>query len=145
MPALNDEVRRKAMQARAAVTSFWIGILALGGVIPSSQGQGIVVPSAGPINSAMAGASTAAPVDFGASYWNPAILSGLDDQEFLLGSALGLPSIHFQSSVSAGAAGGMFPPTHPVGAARGNNRVGPPPPPGVSFRPPDDSPLAPCP
>ena len=56
--------------------------------ISTAQGQGIWVPSAGPINSAMAGASTAAPVDFGGSYWNPAILSGLDSQEFLLGSAL---------------------------------------------------------
>jgi long-chain fatty acid transport protein len=52
------------------------------------QAQGVVSPSAGPINSSMAGASLAAPVDFGASYWNPAIISALDDQEFLLGSAL---------------------------------------------------------
>ena len=50
---------------------------------PRLGAQGIIVPSAGPINSAMAGASTAAPVDFGGSYWNPAILSGLDSQEVL--------------------------------------------------------------
>ena len=50
-------------------------------------GQGIVAPGAGPINSAMAGASTAAPIEFGGSYWNPAIISGLSSQEFLLGSA----------------------------------------------------------
>ena len=35
-------------------------------------GQGIFSPSAGPINSAMAGASVAAPIEFGRSYWNPA-------------------------------------------------------------------------
>ena len=40
-----------------------------------SRGQGIIAPTAGPINSSMAGASVAAPVDFGASYWNPAILA----------------------------------------------------------------------
>ena len=45
-------------------------------VVSEVRAQGIIVPSAGPINSSMAGASTAAPVDFGASYWNPAILSG---------------------------------------------------------------------
>src|SRR5947208_13182490 len=103
---------------RAGVASLWIGTLALLGVAPSSYGQGIIVPSAGPINSAMAGASTAAPVDFGASYWNPAILSGLEDQEFLLGSALVLPSIHLQSTLPAGAVGGLFPPTNRFGTAR---------------------------
>ncbi len=66
--------------------------------VPAASAQGIIVPSAGPINSAMAGASTAAPVDFGASYWNPAILSGLDGPEFLLGSALAFPSIHMESA-----------------------------------------------
>ncbi len=50
-------------------------------------GQGLIAPSAGPINSAMAGASVAAPIEFGGSYWNPAIISGLSSQEFLLGSA----------------------------------------------------------
>src|SRR5215470_744212 len=106
---------------RAGPVSLWIGTLALLGVAPSSHGQGIIAPSAGPINSAMAGASTAAPVDFGGSYWNPAILSGLEDQEFLLGSALALPSLHLQSSVPAGAVGGLFPPTSRFGEARSDS------------------------
>jgi long-chain fatty acid transport protein len=107
----------------------------------SARGQGIIVPSAGPINSAMAGASTAAPVDFGGSYWNPAILSGLDDQEVLIGSALGLPSIHLQSSVPAGAVGGLFPPTNRFGEARSDSGVAAGLATGFSFRFADDSPL----
>jgi long-chain fatty acid transport protein len=126
---------------RAGVASFWIGTLALLGVVPSSYGQGIIVPSAGPINSAMAGASTAAPVDFGGSYWNPAILSGLDDQEVLIGSAMAFPSIHMQSSVAAGAVGGLFPPTNRFGEARSNSGVVPGLATGFSFRMTDDSPL----
>src|SRR5262249_13380557 len=102
---------------------------------------GIIVPSAGPINSAMAGASTAAPVDFGSSYWNPAILSGLDRQEVLIGSALALPSIHLQSSVPAGAVGGLFPPTDRFGEARSDSGFAAGLATGFSFRLADDSPL----
>ena len=126
---------------RAGVTSFWIGILALLGVIPFSHGQGVIVPSAGPINSAMAGASTAAPVDFGGSYWNPAILSGLDDQEVLIGSAMAFPSIHLQSSLAADSVGGLFPPTNRFGEARSDSGVAPGLATGFSFRLADDSPL----
>ena len=60
------------------------------------SGQGIFIPSAGPINSAMAGASVAAPIEFGSSYWNPANISGLSSQEFLLGSALLFPDINLR-------------------------------------------------
>src|SRR5438552_12941398 len=108
---------------RAGVASFWIGALALLGVVPSSSGQGILVPSAGPINSSMAGASTAAPVDFGSSYWNPAAISGLDRGEFLLGSALILPSIHLRTTLPAGSIGGLFPPTDRTGLSRSNSGV----------------------
>lgn len=107
----------------------------------AARGQGIIVPSAGPINSSMAGASTAAPVDFGGSYWNPAIISGLDRQEVLIGSALALPSIHLQSSVSAGAVGGVFPPNNRFGTARTDSGVAAGLATGLSFRLADDSPL----
>jgi long-chain fatty acid transport protein len=89
----------------------------------------------------MAGASTAAPVDFGASYWNPAILSALDDQEFMLGSALVFPSIHLQSSVAADSVGGVFPPTNRFGEARSDGGVAAGVATGFLFRPRDDSPL----
>jgi long-chain fatty acid transport protein len=104
-------------------------------------GQGLIVPSAGPINSSMAGASTAAPVDFGASYWNPAIISALEDQEMLLGSALALPSIHFQSSLAANSVNGVFPPSNRFGEARSDSGVASGLATGIAFRLRDDSPL----
>jgi long-chain fatty acid transport protein len=109
--------------------------------VPYAAGQGIIVPSAGPINSAMAGASTAAPVDFGASYWNPAILSALEEPEFMLGSALALPSIHLQSSIAADSIGGAFPTTSRFGESRSNSGVAPGLATGFSFRMSDDSPV----
>ena len=118
--------------------TMWVALLS---AISSAHGQGIIVPSAGPINSAMAGASTAAPVDFGGSYWNPAILSGLDSQEFLLGSALALPSIHLQSGLPADSIGGIFPQTGRYGESRSDSGVAAGLATGFSFRLTDDSPL----
>src|SRR5262245_17094611 len=112
-----------SMKHVAALVS--VGLLVSAVLESSARGQGIIAPSAGPINSAMAGASTAAPVDFGASYWNPAILSGLEDQEFLLGSALALPSIHLQSQLPAGSIGGLFPPSNRFGTVRSDSGVAP--------------------
>jgi len=105
------------------------------------HGQGLIVPSAGPINSSMAGASTAAPVDFGASYWNPAILSALEDQEVLIGSALAFPSTHLQSGLAADSVGGIFPPTGRYGESRSDSGVGAGLATGFSFRFQEDSPL----
>lgn len=106
----------------------------------SSHGQGIIAPTAGPINSAMAGASVAAPVDFGASYWNPAILSALPRNEFLLGTQLLIPSIHMTSALPAGAINGVFPPESRYGVARSDSGVASNLATGVSFRLSDDSP-----
>jgi long-chain fatty acid transport protein len=126
---------------RARFVPLLIASLALLGAVPRSHGQGLVVPSAGPINSAMAGASTAAPVDFGASYWNPAIISALEDQEMLLGSALTFPSIHLQSSLTADSVKGVFPPTNRFGEARSDGGVPAGVATGIAFRLRDDSPL----
>ena len=104
------------------------------------NGQGLVIPTAGPINSSMAGASTAAPIDFGSSYWNPATISGLDRQEFLLGSALILPSIHLQTTLPAGSVGGRFPTTNRSGTSRSNSGVASNLATGTAFRLSDDSP-----
>lgn len=103
--------------------------------------QGLIAPSAGPINSSMAGASTAAAVDFGSSYWNPATLSGLERQEFLLGSGLTIPSTHLQSSVPAGAINGVFPVRGSSGTSRSDSGVLSGLATGVAFRLADDSPL----
>lgn len=106
-----------------------------------ARGQGVIAPTAGPINSAMGGASTAAPIEFGSSYWNPATLSGLPRQEFLLGSQLLIPSIHLSSSIRAGAINGVFPPQSRSGTARSDSGVPSNLATGVAFRLSDDSPI----
>ena len=118
---------------------FLIAALAFLTAATTSFAQGIIAPTAGPINSSMAGASVAAPVDFGGSYWNPAILSGLPRNEFLLGSQLLIPSFHMTSSLPAGAIDGVFPPTNRYGVARSDSGVASNLATGVSFRLSDDS------
>jgi long-chain fatty acid transport protein len=105
-----------------------------------ARAQGIIAPTAGPINSSMAGASVAAPIEFGGSYWNPAIISGLPRNEFLLGTQLMIPSMHLTSSLPAGAINGVFPPTSRYGVSRSDSGVISNLATGVSFRLTDDSP-----
>ena len=123
--------------------SVQFGVLLVCLVTRASPGraQGVIVPSAGPINSAMAGASTAAPIEFGGSYWNPAIISGLSSQEFLLGSALIFPNINLQSTIAADSVLGQFPSTTRSGTARSSSGVASNLATGFSFRMDDESPL----
>lgn len=116
-----------------------IGVLL---VLPGlrAEAQGLVAPGAGPINRGMAGASTAAPVEFGSTYWNPANLSGLERPEFLIGSELLIPSTHLTTFLPAGAVNGVFPPRSRYGAARSDSGVVPNVATGVAFRLDDDSP-----
>jgi len=110
-------------------------------VTSTASAQGLFAPSAGPINSAMAGASTAAPVDFGGSYWNPAILSGLKRPEVLISTALSIPSIHLTSELPANSINGAFPPTNRFGTARSDSGVASGLAVGASFKLREDSPL----
>lgn len=98
-------------------------VFGLAGVLLASEahGQGLIAPGAGPINRAMGGASTAAPVDFGSTYWNVANLSGLDRPEFLLGSELIIPSTHLTTFVPRGAFNGVFPPENRFGTSRSDS------------------------
>jgi long-chain fatty acid transport protein len=105
-----------------------LGVLACLAWSSKSNGQGVIASTAGPINSSMAGASTAAPIDFGSSYWNPATISGLERSEFLLGSALIIPSIHFQSTFNGNS-----------GTSRSNSGVASNLATGTAFRLSDDS------
>jgi long-chain fatty acid transport protein len=125
------------MRRSLLILAGWIG---LGLVQPVAFSQGLINPGAGPINRAMAGASTAAPVDFGSTYWNPANLSGLDRPEFLIGSELIIPSTHLTTTLPAGTIGGTFPPTNRFGVARSDSGVVPSLATGVAFRLADDSP-----
>ena len=109
--------------------------------VGSAIAQGIIAPSAGPINSSMAGASVAAPIDFGGSYWNPAIISGLSSQEYLLGSALILPDIQFQSTLPARSIMGLFPTTTRSGTVQSSSGIPSNLATGFSFRMTEDSPL----
>jgi long-chain fatty acid transport protein len=117
-----------------------IGVLACLAWSSRATGQGVIAPTAGPINSSMAGASTAAPIDFGSSYWNPATISALDRSEFLIGSALIIPSIHFGSTLPAGSFG-SFPTSDRSGVSRSNSGVASNLATGTAFRLSDDSPL----
>ena len=119
------------------VTTF--GVFVCLACSSTSSGQGVVIPTAGPINSSMAGASTAAPIEFGSSYWNPATISGLDRPEFLLGSALILPSIHLRTTLPAGSIG-PFPATDRSGLSRSDSGVASNLATGTAFRLSDDSP-----
>ena len=104
-----------------------------------ASGQGLISPTAGPINSSMAGASMAAPIDFGSSYWNPATISGLDRDEFLLGSALIIPSIHLQTTLPGGTFG-PFPSGSRSGVSRSNSGVASNLATGAAFQLSEDSP-----
>ncbi len=125
---------QRGIQFAAAfvLLNCWVG---------SALAQGIIAPSAGPINSSMAGASVAAPIELGGSYWNPAIISGLSSQEYLLGSALILPDIQFQSTLPARSILGLFPATTRSGTVQNSGGVPSNLATGFSFRMEEDSPL----
>ena len=76
-----------------------LGLLALPGTL---RAQGIALSGVGPVNRAMAGAATAAPIDAaGAVLWNPASISGLPSSEVDFGMELLLPSEKLASSIPA--------------------------------------------
>lgn len=128
---------RNALRHGGSLAAAVFTLLALSG---AATAQGLIIPGAGPINRSMAGASTAAPVDFGSSYWNPATLSGLDRQEFLLGSELIFPSIHLTSGIPAGAIRGIYPRSGRWGTARSDSGVASNLATGAAFRLGEDSP-----
>jgi long-chain fatty acid transport protein len=116
-------------------------LAAISAAASGAQAQGLIFPSAGPINSSMAGASTAAPVDVGASYWNPATISALPRSEFMVGAGLFFPSTHLETALPAGSIGGIFPATSRFGTSRSDSGVGAAPAVAVAFRLDDDSPF----
>lgn len=110
------------------------------GISRAASGQGLILPGAGPTNLSMAGASTATAIDVGGSYWNPAIISGLERSEFLISSQFAMPSIHLQSQLRAGSVNGVFPPNNRFGTSRSDSGVGAIPVAMVAFRLDDNSP-----
>lgn len=64
-----------------------------------SNGQGLVLPAAGPIHRSMGGASVAAPLDaLGANYWNPAAIRGLPHNEVAFAGEFIYADAHLFSS-----------------------------------------------
>lgn len=63
-------------------------------------GQGIALRGIGPVNEAMGGAATAAPIDsIGALYWNPASISGISGNDMSFGMTLVLPTTELGSGL----------------------------------------------
>jgi len=76
-----------------------LGLLALPGTL---RAQGISLSGVGPVNRAMGGAATAAPIDAaGALMWNPASINDLESSEVDLGLELLLPTEKLLSSFAA--------------------------------------------
>jgi long-chain fatty acid transport protein len=79
----------------------WSVLIALELFLPArAPAGGIYLPSAGPVHRSMGGASTAAPLDaWGALYWNPATISGLEYSELEFGIDLLLADHQVASTV----------------------------------------------
>ena len=101
-------------------------LLLLGTMAGAARAQGIALPGVGPVNRAMAGAATAAPLDAaGAILWNPATLGSLESSEVSLGLELLLPTESLSSAIRPGALGHGFPPVGLAGSTGGEPGVTP--------------------
>ncbi len=71
-------------------------------VAASATAQGIIFPSTGARHRAMAGASTAAPIDAaGATYWNPSAMAAMEDGEVFVGVDFIYANTFLDSAVAA--------------------------------------------
>lgn len=113
-------------------------LVVLIGVTGGVSAQGLVLPSVGPVNRSMAGASVAAPLDAtGALYWNPATLSGLPSSEMDIGVELLYSRSRVSSAVAPNTFGPGIPPVGLAGSTNADNGVFPLPNLGLSYRPAD--------
>ena len=81
------------------IPAFFLASFALA---TSLHAQGIALSGVGPVNRAMGGASTAAPIDAaGSLMWNPAAISGLKCSEVDIGMELLMPTEKLSSSFPA--------------------------------------------
>lgn len=120
----------------AALAVVWgLGV----GALPARAQFGLAVGGVGPINRAMGGAATAAPLDAaGALYWNPATITGLGRSEMEFGNEFLIPRTYLSSRVPAGAiVPGVYPPATSAGSTGANNGVYPLPTVGLVYQPKD--------
>lgn len=105
----------------AAVTRTFriLATLVLAGFVGSfANGQGIVLPGAGPINRSMGGAATAAPIDAaGALLWNPGSITALGSSQMMFGAEFLYTRTTLESSLPADA----FGPGLPAGPVAGSS------------------------
>jgi long-chain fatty acid transport protein len=88
----------RGMARMALQTALCCLVLATAG---KARGQGIFMPSVGPINQSMSGATVAAPIDsIGTLAWNPAAISGLPRSEVAFGLGLVLPTTSLASEIT---------------------------------------------
>jgi long-chain fatty acid transport protein len=102
----------------------------------AAPAQGLVLPSVGPVNRSMGGAAVAAPLDaIGATYWNPATITGLESSQMDFGIELIYPRSTLSSVVEAGALGPGIPPVTLAGSSRSDSGVSPLPTFGLVYKP----------
>ena len=95
---------RRAAKRLGSAVFLLIGVFAGNSAVAQ---EGLLLSGVGPINRAMGGASTAAPIDAnGALYWNPATIAGLPQNELEFGVELLYPQMDLGSSVAGGALSG---------------------------------------
>lgn len=112
--------RLQGILFRLSVAAF---VLTTGNV---ARGQGIYIPSVGPVNQSFSGVAAACPIDsIGAINGNPATISGLKSSEVAFGLGLVLPTTSLDSSVAANALGAGLPPVNLSGTTKSEPGVCP--------------------
>ena len=132
MRSLQEQLRSLTVCAIGCHT--WAIALAIVLIPLAARGlaQGFVLPGVGPVNRAMGGAGTAAPLDAtGAIHWNPASITGLDGSRFDIGVDLVANQNRIESALFSGT------PMELSGASHSHAGVAPLPALGVVFQPSD--------
>lgn len=91
--------KRRRLVRSGLLVALCCAVLALAS---EARGQGVFIPSVGPINQSMGGATVAAPIDsIGSLAWNPAAISGIESSEMAFGLGLVLPTTSLSSAIPA--------------------------------------------
>jgi long-chain fatty acid transport protein len=128
------------MNRQAACQLFTVVLLlmTMSAASATVYAQGIALSGVGPVNRAMGGAATAAPIDAsGALHWNPASISGLQSSEMQFGLELLLPTEEISSRIDANALGPGTPAVSLAGSTRAEPGVAPIPVVGLVYKPED--------
>jgi long-chain fatty acid transport protein len=101
----------RTLALSAVRLAAWSLVLLPVASVPAAFGQGILLPSIGPVNQSFGGAAAACPIDAASAlYWNPATISGLQSSEMTFGLGMVLPTTSIDSEIAAGSFGPGVPP-----------------------------------